>query len=392
MARFQGPKLIQNRGIQHVSIAAGPKIGAICRSLRQVGHRVIIYSSGPMVERTFRYYAPMTEILFEDTPFDVPVEYGPALNVPRLRVAIDLPYAYRRIRRIIRNYSIDTVFFYNINAFTMLSISIARTLGLKLFCEYEDSIHISRNKKPPKWRKLLTLLEKYVGQHAHGVLAPSPELLDRIGCSNRLWIPGTLDNSLIQAIKHREWSLYGVLEKRKSLSILYAGGLDHSKGIFRFMEAMDQIEFPLDIHICGVGSLAGSLKVMCQRSRHRSTFHGFIDRQRLADLMTSVDVGINPHRSDLHEGGTWPFKVVEYLAACGTVFCNQTGQIHSELQSRLFIYHGNTADEIRKAFLEFLKLWPILQIGAKDRSTWAVKRFGPDGLASLLQDFLDKIN
>ena len=114
-----------------------------------------------------------------------------------------------------------------------------------------------------------------------------------------------------------------MISNNTPLKLLYAGGLDESKGIERFMEATERVDAPFEIHICGKGTLAETLKAMCDASRHDAVFHGLVDRDQLVELQTICHVGLNPHRIDLHSGGAWPFKVVEYLAGCGTVFCSQ---------------------------------------------------------------------
>lgn len=93
--------------------------------------------------------------------------------------------------------------------------------------------------------------------------------------------------------------------------------------------------------VCGVGLLDKRINQLCKSGRHDIQFLGLVSKYEVIKLMIWGDVGVNPHRNDLHNDGTWPFKVVEYLGTCGTVFCCNSGGISKDLRDKLFIYDGN---------------------------------------------------
>jgi glycosyltransferase involved in cell wall biosynthesis len=172
------------------------------------------------------------------------------------------------------------------------------------------------------------------------------------------------------------------------LRLIYAGGLDPSKGVDLFLRAVEQIDSPLEIHICGKGPLEEKIVKLCSTSRHVATFHGLVSRKELLELMVHADVGVNAHRSDLHEGGSWPFKVVEYLATCGTVFCNSSGNIPMEMQAQLFLYQSNELSGITTAFRDFIQAWPSLQKSSSQRRAWALEQFGAKGIVNQLETLM----
>ncbi|MHB9149542.1 MAG: glycosyltransferase [Thermoleophilia bacterium] len=218
-----------------------------------------------------------------------------------------------------------------------------------------------------------------------GAIAPNLGLLDDLGVLNGLCLPGALGSDLVVASTQ---AVRSECPSNRPLRLLYAGGLDISKGIDRFLEAVELVDFPLEIHVCGHGPHDGAIRGLCSSSRHDVTFHGLVSRDELIGQMVQADVGINPHRSDLHRGGSWPFKVVEYLAACGTVFCNASGAVPREMTRQMFMYHADDPEGIAAAFTSLVESWPGLSTAAPQRRKWAIDRFGPDGLADQLDGLI----
>jgi len=172
--------------------------------------------------------------------------------------------------------------------------------------------------------------------------------------------------------------------------LVYAGGFDESKGIDRFLRALEEIGVELEMQVCGTGPQSELIRELCLSSKHNIKFRGLVDRAEMLEIFNWADVGINPHRSDMHCGGSWPFKVIEYLAIIGTVFCSRTNELPHDLESVLYIYQGNTVSEIRNEFEMFLKHIEGNIRDAEDRRKFVSTKYSAPTIGHEMQEFLHR--
>jgi len=387
VANVQGADLIKRRGIRrNLSIAGNTKVFGICAALSNTNRTIGIYSPGTAAERTGRFHSATTERVGINA---IPVWYGATVDNRVLRIGIELIALITTLPKLIKKHQAGIIIVYNLSLLTLAASVIAKLHGCKLILEYEDSALAARTQTPPFWKKLFRLQEMLMRKWCFGIYAPSSELLDAVGSANRLLLPGVLNSALVQASVESQMRPSGPeISPDAPLKLLYSGGLDKSKGIDRFYKAAEQINTPLEIHICGTGPLADEIKVLCERSRHKTIFHGLVEQNQLIQLQTHCQVGLNPHRSDLHGGGAWPFKVAEYLAGCGTVFCCRSGKVPDDLARKLYLYDGDSVENIEEALRDFIAKWPELSEGAAKRREWAIDQFGPDAVARKLESLL----
>lgn len=385
-ADIQGPDIIKTRSIRrNISIAGNPKVIGICNALKLFNHNVVVYSLGSPAERSGKFYPAYKEAVRDIKSTSIDILYGATIDNRLFRGTVGAIYAAAALPIIINRYSIDTIIVYNITFLSLAISVVSKIFGIKVFLEYEDSARASRETLPLRWKKVYRIHELIFSKIASGVFAANNGLIECIGIANSYCLPGILNEDLTSISLTNERQLY---KPNQPIKLIYAGGLDASKGIDRFIEAIDSINEPIKMVVCGIGVLDERIKELCRSSRHDIQFLGLISRDEMIKLMIWADVGINPHRNDLHNGGTWPFKVVEYLGACGTVFCCNSGEIPKELRDKLFMYDGNEVSEIREAFLRFLDRWPELSIGAADRRMWAIKQFSVYGVGLHLHSLL----
>jgi glycosyltransferase involved in cell wall biosynthesis len=316
---------------------------------------------------------------------ELEIVYGAALDNRLLRGVVGAIYALLHVPRIIRTHSVDTVIVYNLTSISVVLSLLAYFMGKEVYLDYEDSARVSRYRRMGKLKDVYIVFEWLLRHIAKGAVGASRELLSSLRIENTLWLPGILGDDLA--------TLSGSHQKQpwqpgRPIRMIYAGGLDPSKGIDRFLRAIDRIEASVDMVVCGQGVLQNEIEDLCRKSRHKVTFRGLVSRQELIELMVAADVGINPHRSDMHKGGSWPFKVIEYLGTCGTVFCSNTNALPASLASKLFLYEGNEVEEIRTALVDFLSAWPTLAVEAEGRRRWTLQRFSIAAIGERLSDFL----
>ena len=393
VADIHGPELIQARGIRrNLSLAGFAKVCAIAESLRRFGHRVTVLSFGSPAEGSGSIFSAMQELIQQSQGDALTVVYVRAIDIKLFRDFYSGLCSLVQLPNLIRQNSIDTVIVYNLGIANLLLAAISKIFGCNVYFEYEDSVRISRMGEKCFFLKWVTAAYEALARRlAVGSISASLELSQVFNVDNRLVVPGILGQDIADAsiyLKDQVWS------PSRPLRLIYAGGLDASKGLDRFLEALLGLGLPysIEMRICGSGYQELLIKDICRRSGGQVQFLGLISRAALLDQLLWADVGINPHRSDLHNGGTWPFKVVEYLATCGTVFCNNSNIIDVDLAAQLFLYEGNTETQIRSAFLAFLEQWPHLSVVAQSRRKWALEKYSLNTVGSKLNNLLQNIN
>jgi glycosyltransferase involved in cell wall biosynthesis len=349
------------------------------------GHEVVIYSMGSVAERKGNLHRSMQDILAGQDNRNIPVYYGATIDNRILRLFIEFFSLLSIVPELMRKNAIDTVFVYNISFLSAFVTLYSRLCGKQVFLEYEDSATAHESGKPSYFKKMYFVYEKFFSRMVNGVCAPSIELLDAIGVSRRLYLPGVISREL--AITSRTRQAHSLAGER--LKLLYCGNLDASRGIDMFIEAMNEVEYPLEIHISGKGPLEDKILQLIKTSRHKIEFHGLVSREFLTKLQTSVDIGLNPHLSCEHGGVLWPFKIIEYIAGCGVVFCARTGSMPPDIAEHLWIFEPDSIEEMRASMRKLISEWPKIREKAPQNMAWAIERFGPENLGKMLDDLME---
>jgi glycosyltransferase involved in cell wall biosynthesis len=389
LADIQGPGLIAKRGIErNLSFAGTAKVFGICQSMLIAGFHVRIFSPGSPAEKTGRYYSKTNEKIIDQFGV-IDIEYGASMDDRIGRFLFSIFGALVTVPKIIKNNAIELVVIYNLSTTNILSALVARILGCKVYLDYEDGVTASRTTQHSAVRSFLLSYEWLAKKVVSGVIGASKELASRINVENSMVIPGILDEGTLQHAKGLPKSLWTL---DRALRIIYAGGMDESKGIDRFLMALQNVvlDYEVELVVCGHGPMSKKVSDLCQQNIQgmRIRFLGVVSREELINCLCWADVGINPHRSDFHKGGSWPFKVAEYLALCGTVFSNRTNKISPELEKRLWLYEGDEVGSITFALQSFLKDWPLISIGSNERREWAISEFSARTLSLRLKYFL----
>jgi len=96
----------------------------------------------------------------------------------------------------------------------------------------------------------------------------------------------------------------------------YFGGLSNEKGVDVLIEVLKRIPTGYKFIVSGAGALEMELQRLANKYSEKLEFHGRVSEAKLYQLISSVDVILNPHSpiSDM-AGGVFPFKVVEAIAS-----------------------------------------------------------------------------
>lgn len=398
VADIQGPELVRTRKItRNRSFAGFAKVIGICEGLFHANHRATVWSFGSPAEGTHQRYRAMQE---QVSIFGGHIEvlYAPAIDHKWWRDLYATLYSLIYLPSLLKQYSINAVIFYNLGFANLLMALFSKAMGKAVYFEYEDSIRITRLGPKTfflKW--YFGFYEALARTLADGSFSASKELAQifqsKSASEGGLVIPGVLAGDITKSACEQPKTSWN---PGRPIRLIYAGGLDASKGLDRFLEALcrlqssNSLSYSIEMYICGAGPQEKLIQKLCKDHLKEVQFLGVVSRAELIELLCWADVGINPHRSDLHAGGTWPFKVVEYLASCGTVFCSNTNDIDNELAKQLFLYDGNSVSQIEQAILALMERWPLLAQTAQERRNWAVDHFCAQAIGLQLDTLLSK--
>jgi len=387
-ANIQGPRLIESRSIRrNISMAGTSKVLSICSALKKNGHDVVVYSLGSPAERSGRYYCKLREWIELNNGDKIAVLYSANVDNRILRPIVGGISAIMQMAKMFKEFRIDTIIIYNLSLLSVVVALVGRILRCDVYLEYEDDVSVYRERKVYlNLKKILRIYEAVVGKCIDGVFGASEELIEKIKSPNRIVVPGVLDDLMICNVDPIE-------EKKiseRAINIIYSGGFDESKGIDRFLMAINKIDREIKMRVCGTGNNEKKVLELCLNNKHEIEFCGYVTRSELRKNLLWADVAINPHRSDLHDGGSWPFKVIEYLAMVGTVFCNRTNFLDEDLASRLYLYNGNDVESICSEFNRFLDNIDINVFGFMERKMWAVNNYSVNAIANKFKSFMIK--
>lgn len=389
VADIHGADLIRRRQIRrNLSFAGYTKVITLAQALISVGNKVIIYSFGSPAEGSNRFYSGMCESIPQKSQKSLKILYTPAIDNKIFRDFFSGCCSIIQLPIIFKEHSTEIVIIYNISIVNVLIALESKLFGKKVFFEYEDSIRTRRSGPKLHFQTWIpSLLELLVRKIASGSICASIELARDLGVKKSIIIPGVISEDIAemndQVIKDK-WD--GV----RPLRFIYAGGMDSSKGIALFLKALlgMKLSMPIQMRVCGAGPQEMLIKKLCDASDGQIKFLGLVPRAALLESLFWADVGINPHKSDIHNGGTWPFKVVEYLAACGIVFCSNTNTIEPNLAAQLFLYDAKSEVDIQKATVKLIDELPALFDMASERRLWAIQTYGIESVGVKLNELL----
>jgi glycosyltransferase involved in cell wall biosynthesis len=372
LANYQGEDLIGRRGIRrNLALAGSRKIGEISRMLTQGGIEVLVFSLGAVAERRGRWHATLQSTLAPDNP--VRVRYAVALDVPLLGQFVGLVSLWRAFCEEHAKEPFDGLVLYNMpvpEAYT--AVRAARRWAIPIVLEYEDDVEIfadgSRNWKNRVWEKMRDDLRPYV----RGVLAASPELLDQINAPYRMLLRGVLDDDMRNL---------GTTALATPIKILFAGSMQHSKGVDLLCEAWEQLRTPdTELHLVGAGQSYSAL-----RDKYHGpgrTFHGLVPRERLVELMSTAWIFANPHRAGLHKpGNVSPFKLLEYLAAGRPVVSTRMGNMEPGLEQGICYAASQSPKNLARAIDSVVADYPVWAARSREAQTVAWQSYAPDVVA-----------
>ena len=326
---YQGPDVIVERLMQRNRAMGGSrKIDLISRLLQSYGHEVTILSSGIPAERSGRWYpsfeVPMGEGSRERRPC---VMYAAGLDIMYLNHFIAVLSAVSLVKHASMKKRFDMMLLYNIDEFTMsiASYYLNKIKNIPIVLEYEDGVNTS-GRGPSVCRQYIRQkMETWLRSRLSGAICVNHNLSRRLSNPNTYILPGVVDDDLCSKAKHRKQPISG----SPPYLAVYSGSLTEGKGVELIPEIASQLRGRVHFVITGIGPLHARLVDAAKKSGGNVEVLGYVERDRLNQLLTSADFLLNPHEEEL-SGGISPFKLIEYLAAGSIVLTTNIGDLQSD--------------------------------------------------------------
>src|SRR5436190_1899328 len=341
IAPYQGPALVKRRPIvRNLSLAARVKIELIAELLQRSSHSVEILSQGEVIDHQFNFYPGYCEPdRFHPA---IPIHYASALPVRFVNGAWSSLRMLRLFRRLHRSKPFDLVVIYDLKLPQVTCANYAmRSLGLPVILEYEDDAFTDRWGKGDTsfsagWQ--LTAARKLLSSVSAG-FGCSPFLMAQMPASTpTLVLRGVVSNHIA--------NLNGRARSSRKNWVVFSGTLEGSQGEKQMLRAWQTLELPdWELNIEGQGPIKQELEQMAGGNR-RIVFHGLLNKEENANLLCMAKIGMNPQDVSVIPGNTFPFKIIEYLAAGIHVISTPRGALEPELDAGVSYITDNSPEMI----------------------------------------------
>ncbi|PYN74203.1 MAG: hypothetical protein DMD96_31185 [Candidatus Rokuibacteriota bacterium] len=381
IAPYQGPGLLSRRPtLLNLGLAANVKMELVAELLQRKLHTVEVLSQGAVVERRLRRYPAFRE----PKPFDptIPVFYASALPIRRVNGLWSAFWTLQLFRRRHRQSAFDAVLIYNLQLPQVLCALYAmRRFGLPVVLEYEDDAFVDvggirQNSWSDRGHRRLA---RAVLSSVSGCTGVSPHILSQV--------PAVVPKALLRGVVSANvLEASGVPASARKDWVVFSGTHFRSKGLEQLVKAWDLVSLPnWELHIAGHGEKTDMLRKMAQGNTS-IVFHGLLNREQNARLLSMAKIGANPHDVSAIPGNVFAFKIIEYLAAGTHVVTTPMGALESELEAGLTYMPDNSPETIAAT------LRRVVGERAYERTARqaAQQLYGPEAVAKSLDALLNQ--
>ncbi|UJF34321.1 glycosyltransferase family protein [Paenibacillus hexagrammi] len=251
--------------------AANNKINQIRSSLELNGHKVSLLSSGLVNNKSGKIYKGTKSKLDND------LYYVGIWDLPLLNIISSIVLMTVCISNIHKKEKIDYILFWNYKPEVALAALLCKIfLGVKIIVDYEDGYFSLPN--IGRKRHIFNFVEKVVSKYVDGAILISRHLISRIR-SKPYYILNGLTNQKVLAFKRSSSK-----SKTHPITLMYAGGLDHERGIDVLIEALKYTDKNFVLKISGKGPLG---KMLETGQDSRIQYLGFLNTSNRFNICTN---------------------------------------------------------------------------------------------------------
>jgi hypothetical protein len=257
-----------------------------------------------------------------------------------------------------------------------------RRLGLPVILEYEDDSFTdvwgrSDATLRTAWQR--TAARKLLNSVSGG-FGCSPYLLAQMPpATPKLLLRGVVSNHIANSNGHAK-------AVRKNWAV-FSGTLEGSQGEKQLVKAWKMLGLPdWELHIAGRGPIKDALEKLAENNPS-IVFHGFLNKEENARLLCSARIGMNPQDVTHIPGNTFPFKIIEYLAAGTHVITTPRGALEEELDAGVSYIPDNAPETI------FAGLKKVISDRRYEHTAEqaALRTYGPQAVSKSLNALIGQI-
>jgi len=293
--------------------AANKKTTLILNILSDIGFDIVLISSFPQSGNTATF-SPRSFIYELENGKSIYVVISKFSNWSKLDYFFRLLFFKKVINFSIKKFgSPDVVWVYNAYSFEILCLKyLKKDLNIFSVLEFEDW-HFSRGVTLKSlidwaiWRSSISSIDFSV---CVNVFLANISKDHKIPC---FILPG-----IIETINHKQKTISKTA--RESIICGYFGGLTKDKGM-KFLLNLVYLSIKENYNITwiitGAGPFSDNFKELKMKFPQKILFYGRVDEIKLAKIISSVDILLNPH---IPNKGVFPFKILEYISYEKLVF------------------------------------------------------------------------
>jgi glycosyltransferase involved in cell wall biosynthesis len=381
IAPYQGPGLLKSRPtLLNLGLAANVKMELVAELLQRSGNRVEILSQGEVVERNFKFYPAFSEAKPVETTASV--HYASALPVRFVNGLWSALWTLSLFQRQHRSLSYDIVIIYNLKLPQVICALYAMRRGLPVILEYEDDalVDVAGKGGAGATGSRFLRLTKKVLHSVSGCIGVSPHILTRVPAGiPRMLLRGVVSENILHMSKGRN-------DPRKNW-VVFSGTHYRTKGLEPLMKAWEMMNLPdWELHIAGHGEKTDILKKMSEHNKS-IVFHGLLNREENAKLLTTAMIGMNPHDLSATPGNVFAFKIIEYLAAGTHVITTPMGSLEKELEAGVTYMADNSPETIASTIRRVIEQREYKRTAAEA----AQRIYGPAAVTHSLERLLNQV-
>jgi glycosyltransferase involved in cell wall biosynthesis len=361
-------------------VAARVKIQLIAELLARSSHAVEILSQGDVDGYRFELFRSLEET--ERFHPDIPIFYSSAFAARYLTGFWESVATQRLFQARHRAQPYDLVLIYNMKRAQIACAHYARRQDLPVILEYEDDSFVNvqgyvREGLIPRYhRYACTKVLKTVS----GGTGVSPYLQSQF--------PPGIPTILLRGVVSAEiMRINGAGRQAKENRVVFSGTHEGTQGLEQMIRAWRVLNVrDWELHIAGKGPITQTLERLADGDR-TIVFHGLLDREQNARLLSSARIGMNPQDVTVKPGNVFPFKIIEYLAAGVHVISTRRGPLESELEAGVTYIPDNTPEAIATGLKHVIDS-SRYELTARDA---AVESYGPDATTRSLNRLIDDV-
>ena len=330
LADYKDKEIIKSRNIGY-SQAGNNKIKGFVECIEIAGMEVTVIAPASDNKKGLKYYrSEKRKISFSD------IMYLPFISLPFINHLSSMTFVLFYLLFMIKKGKFNRILFYNHSPkFVIPLIIIKLMFNVPIYVEYEDSYFRGAKRFTQKFYGFL--LETYINRIVDGAILVNSYYVNKVKTKNLVICRGF-------APKWTNKRDRGLFENE--IRIGYTGSLDDIRGIDTFVNAALKTSKDIDgmkvrFFIAGDGPLKSWMFKKIADSENIK-YLGLLNRDENAQLITNMDILVNPHREDIKD--IFPSKIFDYIASGNIIVSSNCQDISQINYKNLYIYKNESLE------------------------------------------------